>query len=179
MGPLGLKEMEQKNEGQRRRKNTEVEEGWECLENIRDDVIWSGHVVFQHPLPHGSVPWSLTNICMFFITGPEKLNSVCIYLDSSMQSWGWIQALEEENCLSRSQREKAALSIRCIWMRLRRWQDLGGIVEEVPTEATQTGKYTLSRAWASDQGQGWSRGESIGCFMRWGIFLKSIYYNWK
>lgn len=41
MGPLGLKEMKQKNEeGQRRRKNREVEEGWECLEVIRDDVIW-------------------------------------------------------------------------------------------------------------------------------------------
>lgn len=29
---------------------------------------------------------------------------------------------------------------------------LGGIVEEVLTEATQTGKYTLGRAWATDQG---------------------------
>lgn len=56
---------------------------------------------------------------------------------------------------------------------------LGGIVEEVRTEATQTGKYTLGRAWATDQGQGWSRGESMGCFRRWGILLKSIYYNWK
>lgn len=39
IGPLGLKEMEQKIEGQRRRKNMEVEEGWECLEVTRDDVM--------------------------------------------------------------------------------------------------------------------------------------------
>lgn len=47
MGPLGLKEMEQKIEGQTRRKNTEVEEGWECLEVIRDDVMWRGHSRFN------------------------------------------------------------------------------------------------------------------------------------
>lgn len=79
MGPLGLKEMEQKNEGQRRRKNTEVEEGWECLENIHDDVIWSGHIAFQHLVPHGSVRWSLTNIYMFFKNRTREIKQ-CMHL---------------------------------------------------------------------------------------------------
>lgn len=133
MGPLGLlylkkiKGPQRENEKKWNKRMKDEEEGriwkWKetgkCLEDIHDDVIWRGHGGFQHTIPQRSVRWSLTNICILFITGPEKLNTVCIYLDSSMQSWGWIQALEEENCLSKSQREKAALSIRCIWMRLK------------------------------------------------------------
>lgn len=140
MGPLGLlylKEMKGPPRGNEERWNKRMkdkEEGriwrWQEAGNAsRTSVtMWSavsGHIAFQHTIPQRSVRWSLTNICILFITGPEKLNTVCIYLDSSMQNWGWIQVLEEENCLSKSQREKAALSIRCIWMRLKQRGSVG------------------------------------------------------